>query len=164
MVELAAALAALNFTAKHSWVGPRCYLRLTAAISLAASTWTDVTWDNEVVDDLNAHSTSSNTQNIVVPAGITKCRITFYETYQNVSGGVRYSQLMKNSVTLENHIYSGNNESGNHFTTAWLTVAPGDVLKFQVNCGTSANALQGDASGGFGGGSYCEIQWDDGSN
>lgn len=52
---------------KHTFVG--CRIHRTTAQTIATATNTNVLWDGETVDTHGFHSTSSNTDRIVIPTG-----------------------------------------------------------------------------------------------
>ena len=103
-------------------------------------------WSSEAYDTDSIHSTSTNTQQLVVPAGVTKVRLSG-QIYCNAAGTTSLS-LIKNGVTAYGPgrpLLSG----GQGTTLTWpgtaIDVTGGDYYQVQVQGG----ATLADAGGQF---------------
>ena len=131
-------------------------LNRAANQSISLSTWTAVSYDTEVLDEVNAFSSGTPTQ-VVVPSGYTKVRVTSYTVWAN-SGTTtsRLQALEKNgTTTVQLAAITKNLESGQTLITPWLTVTPGDYFRVMVYTGSSI-----DLSGtGFAGPTSLQFEW-----
>jgi microcystin-dependent protein len=133
--------------------------------ALTAFSWTVVGWDQDIFDDLGAHSTTTNTSRIVVPAGITRARFTAYAVYNNSSSGTRVVVLDKNSAgtmgagtSIAMVTRAALNESGQTLDSGWIEVAENDHFEIFVTTNTAGISLIG-PSGSFGGRAYFQAEF-----
>ena len=101
-----------------------------------------VTWDTEEYDISNIHDTSSNTNRLTVPSGVSKVRLTanLYVT-STVSDGAVIGQINKNGLTVNDTVNGcpkqqwafGNSTSAYlNLSSAVLSVSPGDWFSVMV--------------------------------
>ena len=131
-------------------------LRRAAAQSIPNATFTEVAWDSEDTDPLNAWASGSS---ITVPAGIAWAKVTAYVCWANNSTGKRYVRMM-NSTTgayLSGDIRDAANESKASIATPWVQVTPGDVLKLLISqdSGAALNLL----GTGYGSPTRISVEW-----
>jgi len=108
-----------------------------------------ITWDAEERDDDGAHSTSSNTSRITVPAGKSYARLTSFLSFDNTTAMVVW--VIKNGAgvitggpcvaKLVNQQYSGH--TGATLDTGIIAVTPGDHFEVWVNRVDGTGTLQG---------------------
>jgi hypothetical protein len=113
-------------------------VRRSTNLAVTNVSWTLITWDTDVRDDLNAHSTSSATSRITIPPGVTAARLTGHISFnsggstivtcERNAGGVKSAgaSIVRTMVTH----YSGN--MGAAVDSGWLPVTPGDYFEMFV--------------------------------
>jgi hypothetical protein len=130
------AWAAVGGSGTPAFVG--CILnRVTFPANVANATQTAVSFDNELVDTNNFHSTVTNPTRITIPTGYggkyNICASSYWNT--SAGGGTRGSRIYKNGA---NFIDFGTNLSGNSeypsiFWNAVISLAAGDYIEFYVS-------------------------------
>lgn len=121
--------------------------------------WAAVTWDAEPGDWLD----DADRSHIVIPAGVTRVRISAYLAYSNVSGVFRGLAFTKNGVDPGNNCLTSfpnyQQYEGNQFgTTGWIDVTPGDYIAVLANPGGGAVVYGTERGTNFGGASFVEIE------
>jgi hypothetical protein len=127
-----------------------------------------LTWDTEQRDDYNAHSTTSNTSRITVPAGIYYARFRAHVTWAANSTGARQIYIRRNAAgdfttpagTMIGHdVRTASNESSGMADTGLIAVTPGDYYEagaYQTS-GGALNVIAAAAS--FADGSFFEAEF-----
>lgn len=117
--------------------------------AIANNAWALLTWDTEDIDDLDAHSNSTNNSRITVPAGVTRARINAYISWANNLTNAGLIQIERNGSGVQSDaraVAVGNpvNQTRHWLVSSgWLPVTPGDhfeVFVFQTS-GGSINVL-----------------------
>lgn len=138
----------------------RAVVQLSSNHTTTSNTWAEVTWGTELADDVNAWD-SGAPKRLTVPSGYTMARISAQIAWDNVTGGVRYHNVIQynsggsaiRSAVLQ--IMEGFNEAGNSFISPWLPVSAGDYFILEVNPGSSSAILP---ASGFGAPSKFQIE------
>lgn len=117
--------------------------------NIAHDTFTAISWDSVILDEVGSYSGGSPTR-ITVPPGFTRVRLNIQISWANDSTGQRSILVAKNGVYQysEYTIYAAAFESSMNRVTRWMDVSPGDYLEvfvWQSHGGTSLN-LAGTAS------------------
>lgn len=133
--------------------------------NFAPSGWQVVTWDAEIFDDVNGHSTVTNPSRIVTPAsGYTRARAVAFVGWNNITNGSRYISIELNAggvqaggTILAGDIRSAINEASQHADTGWIPVNPGDYFELFVNANVGGTSIVGPQA--FPGRSFLSVQF-----
>lgn len=131
---------------------PRCRLSRSAFMSISDSTLTSVTWDTETYDSHGAHSTSSNTERITIPADWGGGWLIGAGVGWDLNTtGRRYMQIWLNGVLkiaeMEMQVETAAGNSSGTMMTHWQFAA-GDYFELKVyqTSGGSLNLNNSDYS------------------
>lgn len=107
----------------------------SAGTTLTTGTWTTLLFDGEVFDSNSHHSTSTNTDRLVVPAGINFVRLCGVISYAANATGIRQALIQKNGTTTiawTNCVTVGASGSTRIYVdTGPISVTPGDYFVLQ---------------------------------
>jgi len=118
--------------------------------SIPNATNTSLTFNNENHDTDNIHSTSTNTERLVVPTGVSRVVLKGQVSFAADATGIRQIQLLKDgsAAFAGGCINTELNPNGTwparvEFTSPTLTVVPGNYFEIQVyqNSGGALNVL-----------------------
>jgi hypothetical protein len=76
-----------------------CSVYASSTFVIANNTWTSFTWDNEFFDTDNFHSTSTNTERLTIPTGMSgKYAVTFNALIDPSATGIRQMRVLGNGA------------------------------------------------------------------
>lgn len=130
--------------------------------TISNGSWTAVSWDTKVQDDVGAFSSASPTV-LTVPDGYTRAKCVAYTVWNNNSTGQRFMRIDKahagSTATLKVLVLAAAFESGETIPTRWLSVAPGDTLSVLVIQSSGANLGLAGTGDGFAVPSDFQCEW-----
>lgn len=101
--------------------------------SIPNSSWTSLTFDTKVFDDVGAVDLATHNERMTVPAGVNRARYTLNMIWANNGGGIRYGQITNtNSTWWFPSMMPANNESGATIVTPWMDVSAGEAVYANV--------------------------------
>lgn len=128
-------------------------IQLSTNQDIGVSTWTPISWQQEIMDEASAWSSGDPTK-IIVPAGYSKICLKSYVAWVNNNTGTRSIAIVKNGTTIDTNIQLAAAESGMHLDSGWINCLEGDYFIVNANAGTSGADVLG--AGTWGGPSWFE--------
>lgn len=134
--------------------------RSASTLSVSNATWTRISWDTVVNDDLSMSDLGSDATKLTMPSGYTKARFSAFVTWTSSSDGIRLMSLEMNDGGTEGDgtgiaalLKEAVNESGASLVTPWIyDLDSSDYFHLWVyqSSGSSLN-LRGSGEAAFGG-------------
>ena len=118
----------------------------TAVQAIAASTWSELTWDSEVYDTSTIHDNATNNMRLTVPSGATLVRVNANVEFSNDSANDTGIRFKKNGGTAFCQKISNTSGISTEFINACsppMVVTAGDYFTVDVYVGTALNAVNG---------------------
>lgn len=112
-----------------------CLVTRTTSLALSGAA---ITFDTETYDLGGWHSTSSNTERLTVPSGVSRVRV-MAGLYQNSSTAVLTARITKNGADFRGQAFATNATAGAdgiNIATAVVDVTPGDYFEVVGSGGT----------------------------
>jgi hypothetical protein len=122
------------------WLPRTVRLHRSTNLSVTNATSTLIpSWDEEALDDVGAHSPTTNPSRITGVTGFTRIRVYLFTTWDNNSSGSRQCHILKNSAGVVSGanmicscIHAPVQEGGGYCDTGWMTYTPGDYFEASV--------------------------------
>lgn len=144
----------------HPAILPLTLLKRAAAQSISNSSFTLVTWDTNVQDDVGAFSAAAPTK-IIVPGGYTRLRLLLYGIWAASGVGNRYQFIVKNSSVQAGAIFQFTgpafDQNSVSIVSPWITVSPGDYFQILLWQNSGGNLGYGGAV--TAGPSWFQAEW-----
>jgi len=131
-----------------------CAVYKTATQAITGGVYTVVLFGGEISDTEGCHSTSSNTGQIVIPANVSECRVSF--NVQMNSTNVEclgYGRLTRGGVVpgigedgMPMAGCGGTPTGAMNAIGAWVACSPGDIVELLVNPLTAGQTMQASES------------------
>lgn len=122
------------------------------------NTWTPVSWDTVIQDDVGGWSAGSP-DIVTVPTGYGHAQVRLYTTWENAGTNYRFMSLDYPAGTaIEAVMHQTAHETSSQLLTRRMVVTPGQTFKAWVYQNSGSNKNLGGT--GFGVASYIEVKWE----